>query len=246
MGQVNGFWLTWHYFGYSKIYGTLVAIVELLGATLLMFRRTTLFGACLLAPVMVNIVTIDILFGIGGALPAAVMLLLAMLILIASQWQELVDLFWTSQKYSNFERDSKTRFFAQMALRGGMFLAAFAFTYWVANYNNRAPTPLDGTWEIVGTSNQEEQLPQKMFFEYNRAFLCVFKSKDGSYQGHHFEVNSQNKTLQIWEHWLKKGEMIFTGVYNLQNNSLTLHGKYNGSLSANFELRKVSKAKSIR
>ena len=50
MGQVSGFWLTWYYFGYSKFYGNLIALAQVLGGVLLMFRRTTLLGCCLLLP----------------------------------------------------------------------------------------------------------------------------------------------------------------------------------------------------
>ena len=28
LGQVSGFWLTWYYFGYSPIYGSLIALIQ--------------------------------------------------------------------------------------------------------------------------------------------------------------------------------------------------------------------------
>src|SRR3954467_10921931 len=72
LGEVSGFWLTWYYFGYSTAYGTLIALVQILGGCLLVVPRTSLFGALCLLPVFGNIVLIDIFFGIDvGAMLVA-------------------------------------------------------------------------------------------------------------------------------------------------------------------------------
>src|SRR5580693_5594118 len=42
MGHVNGFWLTWYYFGYSSVYGTTIALSQIGGAILLTFRKSAL------------------------------------------------------------------------------------------------------------------------------------------------------------------------------------------------------------
>ena|ERR1035438_1263829 len=60
MGHVSGFWLTWYYFGFSPFYGTFLALVQIAGALFLTFRRTALLGACILAPMLANIILIDI------------------------------------------------------------------------------------------------------------------------------------------------------------------------------------------
>src|SRR5580658_7611928 len=84
LGQVSGFWLTWYYFGFSPIYGTFIALAEIGGAVLLTFRRTTLLGACILAPMLANIILIDIFYGVDpGATVVAMLLLAAMIGLIA-------------------------------------------------------------------------------------------------------------------------------------------------------------------
>src|SRR5436190_16731703 len=65
LGRVSGFWLTWYYFGFSPIYGSLIALVQIAGAILLAWPRTALVGALLLAPVMANIVLIDVFYRIA-------------------------------------------------------------------------------------------------------------------------------------------------------------------------------------
>ena len=76
MGQVSGFWLTWHYFGYSAVYGTLLALIQIGAAILLVVPRTTLAGAVLLLPVAANILLIDVFYGVdlGGTLAGVVLL----------------------------------------------------------------------------------------------------------------------------------------------------------------------------
>ena len=83
LAQVNGFWLTWYYFSYSAFYGSTIALVQIACALLLMSRKTTFLAACLLLPIMVNIVLIDFCFGIGEGLVAAVLILTAVSLLLA-------------------------------------------------------------------------------------------------------------------------------------------------------------------
>ncbi|HVG28165.1 MAG TPA: hypothetical protein VM864_00445 [Pyrinomonadaceae bacterium] len=81
MGHVSGFWLTWYYFGYSPIYGNLIGIVQVLGGILLMFRKTTLLGSCILLPVVSNIILVDVFYGIDpGALLVALLIEVALII----------------------------------------------------------------------------------------------------------------------------------------------------------------------
>jgi hypothetical protein len=39
LGEVSGFRLTWHYFGYSPAYGTVLALIQILSCVLLMVVR---------------------------------------------------------------------------------------------------------------------------------------------------------------------------------------------------------------
>jgi hypothetical protein len=39
MGEVSGFWLTWYYFGYSKLYGSFIAFGQIGGAVFCSFAR---------------------------------------------------------------------------------------------------------------------------------------------------------------------------------------------------------------
>jgi hypothetical protein len=45
VGSLSGYWLTWYYYSYSPVYKDILGLTQIAGASLLMFRRTTLIGA---------------------------------------------------------------------------------------------------------------------------------------------------------------------------------------------------------
>lgn len=244
MGHVSGFWLTWYYFGYSPIYGNLIGIVQVLGGVLLMFRKTTLLGSFLLLPVVTNIILVDIFYAIDpGALLVALLIEVALIIILSAHKVELLELFWLRQN-SLFpsEPSTKSKAYGKHAVRASVILLPAIFSYWVANYNNRSPTIIDGAWDIVETSPQRDPTVDALatiFFERNRAHLCVFKRKDGSYEWHHFEVNPDKRTLTVWDWWLQKGAKLFDGTYQISGDRLRLSGQFaNSAEESVFMLRK--------
>jgi hypothetical protein len=89
--------------------------------------------------------------------------------------------------------------------------AACGLTYWIAHYNNRAPTPIDGAWSVATpTGDASHPRVTRVFFEYNRAHLVVLRRSDGSDAWHHFEVTPDGR-VQIWKEWLAKGDLVMEG-----------------------------------
>lgn len=197
MGEVSGFWLTWYYFGYSTLYGTIIALVEIGGGLLLVWRRTALIGALVLLPVVGNVILTDIFF-LVGALPASITVLMCLLIILRPHARRLAQTVLLDFKPS---RGALTlRAIAVVAVLAG----AWGFTYWAANYNNREPTPIDGVWTVEDGGAPLEQV----FFEYNRSYMAVFRFADGD-AVHHFEVESGR--VRVWEAWREKGPLIYEG-----------------------------------
>jgi len=231
MGQVSGFWLTWYYFGYSPVYGNLLGVAQIAAGILLIFRKTALLGSVLLLPIISNIVLVNLFYGIDpGALIVALLLFFGVLLIVAFHIEELLELFWRRQNRILPDKPaSRRRTFAINTVRVLLIATPAIFTYWVANHVKRRPTPIDGTWEVVSVSpaNDADAAPlATAFFERNRAFMCVFKRRDGQYEEHHFEVDAKNQTLTIWQEWLKKGNVVFTGSYELSGDELKIRGRF--------------------
>ena len=72
LGNAGGFELAWTFMGYSFAYILFIGLAEVIGAWLLLWEKTKLFGVAILIPVMVNIVVFDIIFlDTYGALASA-------------------------------------------------------------------------------------------------------------------------------------------------------------------------------
>jgi hypothetical protein len=85
LAQLNGFELAWAFFGHSGSYIVFIGLSQIIGALLLLVERTKLLGVAVLIPILLNIIVVDICFGVSvGALLSAIVycsLLLAVLFL---------------------------------------------------------------------------------------------------------------------------------------------------------------------
>ena len=247
MGEVSGFWLTWYYFGYSPFYGNFIALIQIFAGFLLLYRRTVLLGAGVLFGLIGNIILIDIFYAIDlGALLMAGFLEGALFIILNFHRRELIEIFWTRQN-SLFpvEKKRSSLRIAKILICASILLIPPGFTYYIANYTNRFPTVLDGKWQVVNASVPitEGGVPlTKIYFEHNRAFMTVFRFGDNKWAKHHFETNPQTGEINIWDKWLSKGNAVFSGQYELQNNKLFLKGQLKPSNQpVTIELEKLTR-----
>ena len=95
LSSVDGMSLTWYYFGYSYPMAVIIALFQIGGSILLLYRRTTLLGAMILLPVMVNIVLINLFYKISaGALFNSVIYSLALVFFLLLHRKKLKIAFW--------------------------------------------------------------------------------------------------------------------------------------------------------
>jgi hypothetical protein len=235
LGQVKGFWLTWYYFGYSAVYGNIIAVLQIICGLLLTFRRTTLLSAILLFGIMVNIVLVDIFYNVPvDGLYAAIFITACLAFILFYHRAQLIEVFINLQVQAHSTNNRKH--VLKYLLRVFILLIPALFTYWLAHYGNRLPTELDGVWKVE--ESQRSGWPSKIYFERNRAYLCVFKYDNGKFEDHHFEVDPQRKHIVIYNRWLSKGEKKLEGTYTLQNNTMIINGK-NANRNITISLRKI-------
>ena len=88
--SLSGFDLTWNYFGHSYALAVIIAIFQIGGSVLLLFRRTTLLGTVILLPVMLNILLINWFYNIG-ALPFlySILYTLGLIYLLVFRWKDI-------------------------------------------------------------------------------------------------------------------------------------------------------------
>lgn len=95
ISAVNGMGLTWYYFGYSYALAIIIALFQIGGSILLLYRRTILLGAMILLPVMINIVLINVFYKISpGALINSITFSLTLLFFLGLHRKRLKAIFW--------------------------------------------------------------------------------------------------------------------------------------------------------
>lgn len=231
MGEVSGFWLTWYYFGYSPVYSTIIALTQIGGAILLCFRRTALLGAFVLLPVMVNIVCVDvwvIRFPLSsGALHNAIYVLAALLAICTFHVGDIYRFFLRRREaFAIFHGPRWWIAGMQVVIVAGMLAYTGHEGYWLANVNNRAPTPIDGAWHIANAGAARPGFPDWIYFEYNRAYMTVFQYPNGRQEYHDFRVDARTHTLTISQQWLNPGSDVFKGTWKREGNTLTISGEW--------------------
>lgn len=92
LAEVSGFDLAWSFMGYSYAYILFIGISQLLGAFLLLFERTKLFGIAILIPILVNIIVFDaVFFDTYGALASAIIYLLLLIIVLYFNKEKIIS-----------------------------------------------------------------------------------------------------------------------------------------------------------
>jgi hypothetical protein len=100
IGSLNGYELTWYYFGVSRVYACILGLTQVAGATLLLFRKTTLMGALAMLPVMANILLINIFILVNdyGPYLISTLICISLLIILWHQRFALLQILWSAQR----------------------------------------------------------------------------------------------------------------------------------------------------
>lgn len=104
IGSLTGYQLTWYYYGYSRAYACVLGLTQVAGATLLLFRKTTLLAALLMTPIMANIVLVNVFILVDdyGPYVISVLILASMLLILWHERLNLVSALWSSQLPESF------------------------------------------------------------------------------------------------------------------------------------------------
>jgi len=90
VNELTGQQLMWAFYGYSIGYAKFLGIVEMIGAVLLLFRRTTLLGCLVVTVVLVNVIAQDIVYGVlEGALRAAIIYQVLTVFVVLLNWEQV-------------------------------------------------------------------------------------------------------------------------------------------------------------
>jgi len=172
ISNFNGFALTWTYFGFSRGYGLVIAISQIIAALLLLFRRTERLGTILLLSFMINILFIDFFYEIDGAKSMAIRLTIMGFFLLFSDWKGFKGYFIkipSNTYYHNITlpKEFKKIHFLKYILILSMIFYDFNYIY---NIKKKyfSKNEVFGVWRNTNSSNGDSRM-YKIFFDYRNS-----------------------------------------------------------------------------
>jgi hypothetical protein len=213
VGHLTGFQLTWNYFGYSYTFAVILGLLQIGGSILLLFRRTTLLGAAILLPVMVNIVLINLFYKIAaGAFVNSIFFTLGLLFILYLHRQDLITIFLQRPSTLSPIRLNGLKYPLRLLTIAGAFGLIY---YFVRNIHH---SPLEGKWNVDSLVRNRDTVKGDAWLtnsgdwrsvymeERGRLTLCpnpyVYeeaRSLDGTYKydtgSHHLQLFFDKKTM---------------------------------------------------
>ncbi len=205
--------VAWTFFGYSNGYQMFLGWVETIPAFLLLFRRTYLFGAMLMVPVLVNVVAVNIFFDVCVKVNSSIYLCIAIFLLMNEHWR-LVPVFFTGKAVPPVARtvlfeNPKAHRLAGV-LTGLLIVAILGLVakhYWKGyhfNLTQYAKSPVYGVWLVnkmeclrdtafVDVPPTDSLFIDRVYFQGN---IGVFKGA-GRWDRVRFQVDSAQQELNI-------------------------------------------------
>jgi hypothetical protein len=204
IGELNGFWLTWTYFGHSQTMALLIGITQIIGSMLLLFRSTRLLGVFILIPVMLNINLVNHFYDISplayyNALHYTFILFFLMLL----DYDKLKTAFFSIRERINI--NWKTVLLN--VVRVLVIIAAFWHVYSLKN-SFQPKTKINGEWQVQSiTRNNQTVFPSqwqdsvwtKIYFEWR--YGCVFKYHPDKFQDKdsrgQYTIDEKKQTINV-------------------------------------------------
>ena len=130
MNQQTGEWLTWFYFGFSPVFGYLIAIFQLLGAWLILSRKTLTLGLMMLFALMLNLTLINLFYQMNiGALLQSLIITIAIAYLMALDFSRIKAFLFNS--LPNIATINISNALTKNILRFTVLIATFLFTIYL-------------------------------------------------------------------------------------------------------------------
>ena len=119
ISEMTGMELMWAFYGYSKSFAITLGVFELIGGFLILIKRTRIIGCLFTSTILVNVIFQDIYFGVHlGALKAAILYQLLLLIILSLNKEKLITSVKTLLRSDKTEQD-KTKFFVKIIITFG-------------------------------------------------------------------------------------------------------------------------------
>lgn len=229
LGDISGIQLTWRFFGYSYAYTLFVAASQIIGSTLLLFKRTTTLGAVVLLPVIANIVFVNFTHSIPVKLYSSLYLIMLGYLLFAD-FKRLKALFWDNLPIAKRElpvfTKTKRLLVAKYLFIFILFAVAIGDNYYSYAVYTKTTTPLKGVWvvqeyqanDVSSAADSDSTVWKKVYFESD-TFVAIKTNKPRP-EVFFSTLDMEKRTIKLEN---PRTEALFAeGEYELQSEDTLL------------------------
>lgn len=217
VGELNGFQLTWFYYGYSYWYGLVIAITQIISSILLFFRKTIRIGIIVFLTYMINILLMDFAYDIEGAKGMATILTVMGLFILFSDYKSIKKYFidepplFSSDDYSNWINKIKNIKYLYI------IFVFIGFFFLISTLKNKYMGKNDfyGTWENLENND-------RLYFEAANTFQINKKNEFNSFVNGKYSFSKDSIKFNLSD---KKSKMYLEGKYILEKNTLNILSK---------------------
>lgn len=239
IGSASPMGLAWTFFGHSAGYNLFMGLAEAVGGMLLFYRKTTILGALILVPVVVNIVAINFFYDVPVKLFSSQLLFFCFLILLPKINILLKTVF--ANPYKTFLLE---KFHLVKDICKGLFLICiiyFLVQKASKSKERRSPkSPIPNTHHLYKINSyflDQDTIPYSVpdsnrwdYIALDRSNYLIAVNKDRSRKWFKVEVDTIQQTLSLEES--RKPNNRFDLNYTNTDSTLTLTGFYkNDSIS---------------
>lgn len=197
LNSLNGFMLTWYYYGYSRTYGLVIAFTQISAAILILFRKTERVGIVLFLSFMINILFVNYFYEIDGAKSMSIRLTIMGVFLLLSDWRAFRDYFFKSNLQEKLIPNiiplkAKNIYWFKFLIIP--FIIYHSYKY-IADIKKSflVKNELFGVWELT-PRNSNNKL-DKLYIDYDNG-IKVRDTLDNYYYGD-LELNDENRILSF-------------------------------------------------
>lgn len=235
IGELNGFWMTWTYFGYSQTLAMILGLIQVGGCILLLFRKTRLLAIMILLPVMVNIDLIDHFYKISPlAYYNALHYTFMLTFLLFLDYDKLKEAFFSRQESWVINWKSIGLNLIRVLIIGSAFWKISEL-----RSGFQPKTAINGVWKVEEITQKnktiipaicQDTVWSKIYFEWR--YGCIFKYNPDKFNDKkdlngNYKVDETKKelTVNFYKEDESKGDSLQLN-YQIKDSSMVLRGMY--------------------
>lgn len=232
VNTLTGQELTWKYYGHSYYLSVIIGLFQIIGSILLLFRRTTLLGVITLLPVQLNILLINIFYGIGPLTTfISIIMVLGLSYLSMERKEEIIDFF---KRYKS-TLPSVGNNTLRKTVRFLCILIPFLFVFYYS-YDVRKSQKYFGKWKVEKMTRNGEIVSEKAWEKDTLAWKTIYFEERGKllfcpnptmyvdstsiFMKYNYDDNKNSLKVISYEKNPNKPDTIPVQINNFRNKSM--------------------------